>query len=159
MTAYPFRKHNGRLIPSSEEALEAMIALKDGHDVMVSFHTARNPRHHKLYFALIRLMKEHAVHRVTGESLFAEADTETIHTALKIATGLVRTFVDCDTGKTVMVPLSIAFESMPQDKFSAFFDSAVSVICRRWLPEGSVEDDVRREVEAMVDPMPGRRSA
>jgi hypothetical protein len=118
--------------------------MKDGRDCMVHLSAPRNVRHHKLYWALIRFIREHT-------DQFAGHDDEIIHTSLKLATGYVKTFIDTETGKAVMVPRSIAFESMDQARFAKFFDAAVAAICWRWLPPGTVPDDVRREVEAMCD--------
>lgn len=144
------RKRGSTLTAVDDEGREALAKVRDDRDVMVEFRQARNPRHHRLYFAMIKFIKEHAV-TPSGESLFENADVEMIHIALKLATGLVRTFVDCDTGKTVSVPMSIAFESMDGARWEQFFDAAVLTITRRWLPPGTLADDVRRHLIELVD--------
>lgn len=151
MTKIVCRKRGATLSAVDDEGRAALARVRDDRDVVVEFTQSRNPRHLRLYFAMVRFIKEHAVIRETGESLFESADTETVHIALKLATGLVRTFVDCDTGKAVSVPLSVAFEAMDQVRFAEFFDAAVSTITRRWLPPGTLADDVRRELIAIVD--------
>jgi len=151
MSHYPFRvDQRGYLVPSSEEALEAFRALKQGRDVMVAIKVARNPRHHKLLFALLNFVRLHAVNRDTHESLFDTATIDMILTALKIATGHVEIYTDTATGGTVAVPKSIAFESLDQVAFSRFFNAAIETITTRWLPPGTVAEDVRLHIEDMV---------
>lgn len=145
------RKSNGALLPVDEEGIEALAKVRDGRDVMVEFKQARNPRFHRLYWALIAFIKLHAIDHATGDSLFETADVEMIHIALKLATGLVKTFVDNETGRAISVPLSINFESMDGARFAEFFDAAVLTITRRWLPPGTLADDVRRTLIELVD--------
>lgn len=138
------RKQAGKLVPVDDEGIEALAKVKDGRDVTVEFKTPRNPRHHRLFFALIQFVRMHS-------ERMSSATTDQIKTALKIATGLVDTFVDCQTGKSVMVPRSIAFDSMDQTEFNKFFDDAASVIATRWMPSGTTPEEVRRELIIMVD--------
>lgn len=142
--SYPFRRRGGTLVPASAEAEEALRAMKDGRDCMVTLKVARNVRHHKLLFAALRFVQENT-------DLFEGRTTDVILTALKIATGHVDVFTDTSTGATIMVPKSIAFESLDQTAFSRFFDAAVNIITSRWMPPGTVTEDVRRHIEDMVD--------
>lgn len=144
------RKNGRTLTPVDDEGRDALAKIRDGRDVMVEVRRARNPRHHRLYWALINFVKLHAIN-ADGESLFENADLEIIHTAVKIATGFVRTFVDTTTGKTAFVPLSIAFESLDQTQFEEFFNTATKIIASRWLPPGTTPEDVRRELIELVD--------
>lgn len=138
------RKIGRSLVPVDDEALEALAKVREGRDVTVEFKQSRNPRHHRLFFALIQFIRMHS-------ETMASASVEQIKTALKLATGHVETFVDCQTGKTVCVPKSIAFESMDQAEFSRFFDDAARVISARWMPAGTTPEDVRKELIEMVD--------
>lgn len=150
MTKAVFRKRGATLVPVDDEGRELLHKLKDDRDVMVEVRRARNPRHHRLYWALVNFVKLHAVNS-DGEALFENADLEIIHTAIKIATGFVRTFIDTTTGKTAFVPQSIAFESLDQTQFEEFFNAATTVIASRWLPAGTTPEDVRRELILLVD--------
>ena len=138
------RKINGHLVPVDDEASDALAKVRDGRDVTVEFKMSRNPRHHRLFFALIQFVRIHS-------DTMATATVKQIKTALKLATGHVETFVDCQTGQSVMVPKSIAFESMDQTEFNKFFDDAVSVIATRWMPPGSTAEEVRMELLELVD--------
>lgn len=138
------RKKGNSLIPVDELGCEVLAKIKEGRDVGCDVIQRRNPRHHRLYWAMLKLLSEHT-------DIFAGQDTEIISIALKLATGLVKAFVDQETGKMVMVPLSISFAAMDQAKFNQFFDAACKTIAERWLPPGTTSEDVRRELIRMVD--------
>lgn len=138
------RKVGRSLVPVDDEGFDALAKVKDGRDVTVEFKQSRNTRHHRLVFAIFKFVKMHS-------DTMADASIEQIKTAIKLATGHVETFVDCQTGKTVCVPRSIAFEAMDQLEFNQFFDAACAVVANRWLPEGVTPEDVRRELIEMVD--------
>ena len=144
MTKVICRKVNGVLAPVDEEGFEIFAKLKDGRDVTVDVKQSRNPRHHRLAFAIFRFVQIHS-------PIMSDRSIEEIKTAVKIATGYVGTFVDCQTGQTCYVPKSIAFEAMDQTEFNRFFDDACRVVATRWLPAGTTADDVRRELIQMCD--------
>ena len=144
MSEIILRKRGGSLIPVDDQGRELLAKLREGRDVGCSIVAHRNPRHHRLYWAIIKFLSEHA-------DMFANTDTDVISVALKLATGLVRVFVDQDTGKTVMVPKSISWGAMDQTRFNEFFDKACATIAQRWMPAGSTPEDVRRELILMVD--------
>lgn len=138
------RKRGNSLVPVDEHGRDVLSKIKDGRDVGCDVIQRRNPRHHRLYWAMLKLLSEHT-------DTFAGKDPEIISIALKIATGLVKAFVDQETGKTVMVPLSISFAAMDQTKFNQFFDAACKTISERWFPPGTTSEDIRRELIRMTD--------
>jgi hypothetical protein len=138
------RKVGRTLVPVDDEGFDALAKVREGRDVTVEFKTPRNPRHHRLFFAIIKFVQDHS-ERMAG------ASPDQIKTALKLATGYVETYVDRETGEACYVPKSIAWESCDQTEFAKFFDEACRVIASRWLPEGSTPEDVRRELIEMVD--------
>jgi hypothetical protein len=144
------RKRGSSLIPVDDQGRELLAKLKDGRDVGCTIVQHRNPRHHRLFFAILKFVRMHAVDGA-GNSLFEHADEEIIRTAVKMACGLVRTFLDVETDQLVMVPKSIAWGAMDQTKFNGFFEHACNVICKRWMPPGTVPEDVRDELIRMVD--------
>lgn len=93
---------------------------------------------------MLKLLSEHT-------ETFAGKDKEIISIALKLATGLVRTFIDEETGKAIMVPLSISFASMDQTRFNQFFDAACFTMANRWFPPGTTSDSIRDELLRMCD--------
>ncbi len=139
------------LFAVDDEGRELLAKIKDEKQVKADVVQSRHIKHHRLYWAMVKLLKEQA-------PIFETADMEAIHVAIKLATGLVKTFVDAETGQTIMVPLSTSFASMDEARFSAFFDAAVATICNRWLV-GSTVDEVRAEIERMADPIGYGRAA
>lgn len=138
------RKVGRSLVPVDDEGFDALAKVKDGRDVTVEFKQSRNPRHHRLMFQVFRFVQMHC-------DMMSDCSIERIKTAVKIATGYVETFVDCQTGLACYVPRSMAFESMDQTEFNEFFDAAIGEIVNRWMPPGSTSEEVRREIIEMTD--------
>lgn len=132
------------LFPVDEESANLIGGIKLGRDVGVDVIQRRNPRHHRLFFAILKFVREHS-------TVMAEVPVEKLKTAIKLATGLVDTFVDIASGKTVCVPRSIAWAAMDQGEFNTFFNDACTVIASRWMPEGTTAESVRDELLLMVD--------
>lgn len=138
------RKVGRSLVPVDDEGFDALAKIKDGRDVTVEFKMARNPRHHRLMFQVFRFVQMHC-------EMMSGCSIERIKTAIKIATGYVETFVDCQTGKACYVPRSMAFEAMDQTEFNQFFDAAINEIVNRWMAPGSTSEEVHREIILMCD--------
>jgi hypothetical protein len=140
------------LFPVDEDGIELMKGVKGGREVTAEVKQSRNPRHHRLYWALIRFIRIHS----PVMSGFPESR---IHVALKFRCGLVDEMIDLDSGRRVAIPRSIAWESMDQTEFTKFFDDAVQVIANRWMPAGTTSEAVRAEILDMVDPYKGAYGA
>src|SRR6266568_2147595 len=97
-------KQRGSLHPIDDRGMELMAKIAEGGEVKVEISTPRNLRQLRLYWAIIHFCQEHC-------ELFEGQDEEIIHISLKLATGLVRTFVDRETGHIGWVPKSISMES------------------------------------------------
>lgn len=138
-----FRKRGRMLVPVDQEGLDALAMIRDERDVHVEIKQPRNPKHHRLLFALLKFITTHS-------DLFASTDAALL--GLKIACGMVDPYIDATTGKTFFVPRSISFSSMDQTAFAAFFDRAVYVVTDRWMPSGTTPETVRAEIEAMIAP-------
>lgn len=136
-----FKRNGNSLVPVDDEGFELLLKIADGREVMVDVRRARNPKHHRLFFGILKFIVEHT-----------DLDSiEAAKSALKVATGEVDPVIDAATGKTYFVLRSINWESKDQDEFAAFFDRAVDVITLRWMPPGTVSEDVRREIIALCD--------
>jgi hypothetical protein len=144
MTRIVCRKNGPILTPVDEEGFEVLAKLRDGRDVMVDVTAPRSIRHHRLFFALCKFCQMHC-------ELWSQSSVEEIKDALKLATGLVRRYVSTETAATYLVLRHMNFESMDQTAFNEFFTNAVEVICKRWMPPGTLPADVERELLLMVD--------
>jgi hypothetical protein len=132
------------LFPVDDEGFQILGKLKLDKDVGCDVRARRNPRQHRLFFAILKFLQLHS-------ERFEHAPIEKIKDAVKLATGLADTFIDAETGKTYYVLRSISFGSMDQSAFNSFFDDAVSVIANRWMPAGVTAESVRNELLEMVD--------
>lgn len=155
MTKVIMRKRAARtgeigLFPIDEEGIELLAKLPRDRDVGADITQHRNPRHHRLYFAILQFVKQHAVNE-NGESLFANLDMDTMSDTVKIAVGYVRAYVDRNSGRMIYVPKSISWAAMDQTRFNEFFDLACKVIADRWMPPGTTAEEIRRELILMVD--------
>ena len=142
----PIWTRKGMAIVPANDAARALVAgLIEGQGYMAAW-PFRKPRSLKQLRAWWRLMK-----------VLAEADLfptpEAAHAATKIATGHFDIVIAPDTKKQTLLPRSIAFESMPQEEFKAFFTAALRVITERWL-KGVAMEDLRMQVYDWID---GRR--
>ncbi len=128
------------LFPASPEAMEIVTSIKDGAECLGTFRLVRNIRQLRLFFAML--------HVVVENTDFFE-NIEQAKQAIKLATHEADIIID-ETGKVFYVLRSLSLESMPQDRFTRFFNRAVHVILTRWLV-GMEESALRREIEEMAD--------
>jgi hypothetical protein len=111
------------LAPVDDDGREIVGALALTKPVMVHVHAARNPGHHRMLFAVFKVLTDAGVW---------DADMDALLEWMKYATHLVRNSID-HNDKIHTIPKSIAFESMPQDQFRRWFDRVIYVICQRLL--------------------------
>lgn len=137
-------------IPMDDDGLEIVqAATKSGKPVMISVHTARNTKHHRLLFAVFQKLVEGGV---------IDWDVDRFIDWAKSAAGLVETWWD-HKGRVQYRPKSISFESMSQDQFTRFFDRVIYQIFRRLLGDGRSEGwkAFRDEIVEMIDGDLGKR--
>lgn len=125
------------LVPTDDEAWEALRAHKMGSEVMAEPKGARNPKQLRLFWALCTVVAENDDHYTTKE-----AAKEGILRAL----GHVNYFMDRDGGAHISVK-SIAFESMTQADFNTLFDNAIKLVCQ-WT--GNQPKEIQDHVNQMV---------
>lgn len=130
------------LVPMDEDGQLLLAAWKIGKRVMVDVHVPRNPGHHRLMFAIFKMLADAGVW---------EGDMDAFLDWAKYATGWVRVTID-HRGEAHTVPKSIAFESMDQTAFRDFFDRLMAAISERLL--GGDGDNMRAtaaRLEQMLD--------
>jgi Protein of unknown function (DUF1367) len=111
------------LLPNDKRAHDLLAGLNSGDRVLVRVHRARNPEHHRL--AWLVWDRIGAARGVPGALVLSW---------LKVATGRVD-WVQLPNGKLWPKEQSIAFESMSQQEFQAFWDEAWPLICEYILPD------------------------
>lgn len=127
------------LIPADEKAEEELRKLKPGQQVLVEFKRARNPRQHRLYWALVGVVYEHQSRHATQED---------VSDALKVAVGHYEE-VGARGDKVIVRPKSISFANMPQDQFEQFFSKVVELVVAKIIP-GTSDAELRAHLEEMV---------
>jgi hypothetical protein len=125
--------------PCDEEAINEVRRVPIGKPVLVEIKAARNPKQHRLLWAMLTIIAE------AGE--FPSTDAALI--TLKTATGLVEAIQMDKNGTVQLIPKSISFANMRQTEFAAWFESAINVVVTRWLPN-MTNEELRAEIESMV---------
>jgi hypothetical protein len=142
------RKGDG-MYPLDDDGLEMVRAVQQGKAVMGEFKGARNPRQHRLFFALLKILVDN-----TPTEWFM-GDTEQARRAILTDTREFTLWVHPITGEVRQELNSMKYGSMTQEHFNRFFNRALYIICNDYL-KGADMETVRQEVYAAVD---GERSA
>lgn len=136
-------KEGTKLGAADTLSAEALDSIRKGEMVTASIRRPRNPRHHRLLFALLQTVYENQDRFSTVQELLG---------AIKLATGLF------DTGETIegvpyAIPKSISFASMDQNSFSQWYAKAEDVILTKILP-GVNRDELNDRVQSILNPQP-----
>lgn len=125
------------LVPNDVHADEFLETIGMGKEVLITGRRARNMKHHRLLFAVLRIVWENTDLWETEAALLQE---------LKVLTGLYDIQVSKLTGEVFQVPRSISFAAMTQDVFTVWFDQAVKVLAEEALKTdyASLSEEVRK---------------
>lgn len=110
-----FIKRGNVLAPADIMADEFMATIRDGREIMVTPRRPRNPKHHRLLFAALKL---------TIDNTDKWPSVEVLLDDLKVLTGLFETRINALTGIPYIKAQSISFAAMSQDVFASWFDRA-----------------------------------
>lgn len=135
------------LVPLDEPADDLMASLPDGKEVLVTIRRARNPKHHRLLWALLKTVVENTDRW---------PDERALLDSLKLETGLFEARIAFN-GVPFAVPSSISFAAMDQQRFSEWYEKAITILARDVL--SIAPEALRAEVEAMIEPHGTRRAA
>lgn len=116
LDGYCFIRRGDKLVPADIHAEDWLREIKDGKEIIVSGRKARNVKHHRLFFALLKKFQENA-------EGWGDVDLEDILDAVKFQLGYVRRVRRLD-GEFEHRPRSISFASMDQVTFDRFFERA-----------------------------------
>lgn len=124
------KRPSGVFAPADPEALDWSQTVATGDDVFFQPSRPRNPKHHRLAFALFQFVLD-------ATDKFANVDELLLW--LKLKTGHYQEHVT-EHGELVYVPKSISFAAMAQDDFHAWHAKALEVIRRDLFPAMSDAD-------------------
>lgn len=137
-----FIKKNGSLLPVGDEAHELLQSIKDGKECTVEIHVPRNAAQLRMFWALCEILAANDPKCSTKD--IAKQN-------LLWALNYVDIWID-RSEKAHVETKSIACESMPQEEFNRFFQSAIDVICR-WL--GTAPEEIKARVYDITNPTKG----
>jgi hypothetical protein len=140
MTEYAMRREGTHLVPVDPISAEEIAEIPTTADLLVTVRTPRNPRQHRLAWALADKV---------AEACDWLNDRSEAMDYLKMKAHHVRIMVEPKSGKTFIVPRSIAWASLPQAAFNRFFNRIVWIVCNDIVP-GLKEKDLRDELTKMV---------
>lgn len=129
-----FRCGLSGFMPYNDEAQEFAARCKVGEVVELKPSRVRNEKHHRLFFAILKLISDNSNPHISEKAA--------LHFA-KIAAGVGDVVTD-SRGETHFVPGSISFAKMDQAGFEQFVAAAIPPLVGRFM-RGTAPDDVIAE--------------
>ena len=108
------------LEPYDDAAAETLKRFKVGESCWVEVKKARNPKFHRMYFALLNL---------TYDNQDRYTNFEHFRKAVQMAAGHVDEFITLD-GELVLQPKSIAFDQLDELGFQVVFSETMKVCAK-----------------------------
>ncbi len=135
------KKQLGALRPADAMAEEQMAELPEGAVVRARVTRPRSVQHHRLFFALLKLVHENSPAGAKWPLL------DDFREIVTIGAGYYR-WIELPNGKRESRAQSIAFHKMDQNEFNKFFEAAIDCIANklRLVDEASL----RREFNEML---------
>jgi hypothetical protein len=133
-------KLGGRLTGADLRADEFLAGIKERSEVIVTIRRPRNPKHHRLAFAVMKKVVDNCDLWPSVEILLDD---------LKLATGHAELRINAFTGERQFKAKSINFAAMSQDEFRPWFDKVIDKLAGVL---GTESEALLAEVLAMVEP-------
>lgn len=127
---------SGWLVPSDDKAREVFKKIAQGVECWADIRKARNPKHHRLFFALLHLVYDNQDRYLKFEHFRA---------MVQIAAGHCEWIPGLD-GVAVPIPKSVDYSSLDEIEFSKVFNEAMTVCVDEFL-QGVELDHLRAEIE------------
>jgi hypothetical protein len=127
------------LLPFDETARETLARIQNGSYVTAEPKVPRNPKSHRLFFALMNLILHNQSYYKTLDQVIA---------VFKVACGHADLIV-LKNGDHTWIPKSISYASMDDIEFSKFLDRAIDVVVEKILP-GVTNIELRQQLEEMT---------
>lgn len=116
-------KYSGTyLIPNSDDSVENYEKLKTGQIYSVELKQARNPKFHRLGFALVKAMFDNQERFTNFEDFRRE---------LKIMTGCYEEYTRYN-GETVLIPQSWSWADMDDIQFHEIHNKLLTIAAKRY---------------------------
>lgn len=118
-------KTSSGLAPADAEAEEVVRKWKVGHSISLTYAPARNPKFHRMVFAIAQSVIDNA----PEDSYWNGKEAYSFIKAVELTHGFTDEMMDCN-GEVHLVPKSIAFESMDESEFKRIFDALITEAAR-----------------------------
>ena len=129
------KEKGGRLAPADSISFESISAIGNGEYLTAKLTRPRNVKHHRKFFALLKIVFEAQDRYPTTNHLLHAIKIGVKHYDL----------VHLTKNHTVIETRSISFASMAQDEFEEFYDKVVNLIVTQILP-GVDSAELERQV-------------
>lgn len=137
------------LVAVDEMAADALTHIPADQIVMVTAKARRNPKQHRLAWALAQKL---------ADACDWLHDAEDAMDWMKVRCRHVKMIQRPGSDEVVFVPKSIAFASLDQARFARLLKRMIFIICSEVLP-GVKERTLHDEILKMVEGNEGRRAA
>lgn len=124
-------------IPETDDDAELKRKLKIGNTFEATIREVRNPKFHRLFFALLNCSWEFLTEQ---QQEFFKNNKDKFRETLLIATGYTESFYDVKRQAWLEKPRSIAFGSMSEADFSNFYERAKDVIFNYFVPADRLDE-------------------
>ena len=129
-------------VPETDEDHEQKRKLKIGATYEAVFREVRNPKFHRLFFALLNCSWSYLTE---AQQEFFKNNVEKFRETLLIATGYTETFYDIRRAAWLEKPRSMAFDKMSESDFSDFYERAKDVIFNYFI-DPSLRDEFEQQL-------------
>jgi len=141
-------KKMGILRPYDREDAEQLGKMREGEVYRVKVSMPRNIKFHKKFFALLALVFDNLPEEIPARTPDGKPivirSIDNLLWQIKMQVGWYEEKVTLG-GKIIYEAKSISFAAMDEAEFSEFYNSAVNVILKYFLPETNAE-----ELEEMI---------
>lgn len=135
MADFFVRRVGNALHADGDESLLVLAELPLGKTLHVTVKQPRNPKHHRLYFAICRRIADGV-----------GSTAENVDELFRLATGHFETFHSKSQGE-VRRTKSISFSSMDQTAFKVHFEKCIATAYTEWGIDPEVFSDLLEEVK------------
>lgn len=139
MEVFLRKREDGSFVPEYGNDYDQVKKINVGTEVKAKITNPRNPKHHRKFFALLRLVKLNLPEEL---EIFQNGDL--LLNEIKIQLGHFEMYLSVD-GNAYYKEKSISFGSMDQTEFEEFYSRTIDVVLKYFL-KGTDREELIKEV-------------
>lgn len=124
-------------IPVRPYDIDEFKKCKTGQEFLLVIRFIRSPEFHRKYFAMLRFAYQNLPEKFAGTYPTSELFRKTV----QVMAGEYDRTWNLDTGEEIVMPKSIAYESLDNAQFSSLYDRVCDVLLRNFF-EGMTKQDI-----------------